>query len=135
MLQALVEMLAMQNSVVLLIDEYDYPILQHIHDNHTATKMRDILKNFYGIIKDLDKHLRFVFFTGVSKFANTSLFSGLNNLQDISLKPEYNNLLRYTSTEITHYFTPHLTQTAHKMECSVEQLLFTSMTHQSTSSS
>src|SRR4030095_12632451 len=123
MLQELVETLAIQNSVVLLIDEYDYPILQHIHDNRIAAQMRDTLKNFYGIIKDLDKHLRFVFFTGVSKFANTSLFSGLNNLQDIGLKPEYNNLLGYTATEITRYFEPHLIQAAHKIGCSVEQLL------------
>ena len=123
MLQELVETLAKQNSVVLLVDEYDYPILQHIHDNRTAVKMRDILKNFYGVIKDLDQHLRFVFFTGVSKFANTSLFSGLNNLQDIGLKPEYNNLLGYTATEITHYFEQHIIKTANKMGCSVEQLL------------
>ncbi len=88
MLRALVMQLAKHNSVVLLIDEYDYPILQHIHDRHAAKAMRDILKSFYGVIKDLDKYLRFVFFTGVSKFSNTSLFSGLNNLQDIGLKPD-----------------------------------------------
>ena len=66
--------------VVILIDEYDKPILDNLENPSLAAKMRDLLKDFYGAIKPLDIHLRFVFLTGVSKFAKTGIFSGLNNL-------------------------------------------------------
>ncbi len=101
MLQELVEQLVKQNSVVLLIDEYDYPILQHIHQPVIAEEMRETLKSFYAVIKGLDPYLKFVFVTGVSKFSKTSLFSGLNNLEDMSLNATCNTLLGYTKTEIT----------------------------------
>ncbi|MBA3751797.1 AAA family ATPase [Candidatus Dependentiae bacterium] len=123
MLKELVKTLAISTTVVLLVDEYDYPILQHIHDKETAKAIRGILKSFYGFIKDLDKYLRFVFFTGVSKFSNTSLFSGLNNLEDIGLDIESNTLLGYTSAEVAHYFHEHVVHMAHKIGCSKERLL------------
>ncbi len=122
-LQELVETLAKRTTVVLLVDEYDYPILQHIHDKETAKAIRAVLKSFYGFIKDLDKYLRFVFFTGVSKFSNTSLFSGLNNLQDIGLRPEFNTLLGYTADEVAHYFEEYVLAMARKIGCTKERLL------------
>ena len=80
-------------NVVVLIDEYDKPILDNLSDNLSdsamAVVMRESLKDFYSIIKDMDAHLRFVFLTGVSKFSKVSLFSGLNNLNDITLDPAY----------------------------------------------
>jgi hypothetical protein len=123
MLQDLVETLAEHNNVALLIDEYDYAILKHIHNPEMANTMREAIKNFYAIIKGLDKHLKFVFLTGVSKFSKTSIFSGLNNLNDISLDNTYNRLLGYTKDEIIRYFEPYLTEAAHQNKYSMEQLL------------
>ncbi|HLX53862.1 MAG TPA: AAA family ATPase, partial [Aquella sp.] len=108
MLQDLVEILADQNPVVLLIDEYDYAILKHIHKPEMANEMRETIKNFYAVIKGLDKYLKFIFLTGVSKFSKTSIFSGLNNLNDIGLDNTYNLLLGYTKDEIIQYFEPYL---------------------------
>lgn len=123
MLQALVKELAKQNSVALLIDEYDYAILQHIHDKKTANAIREILKSFYIVIKGLDEHLKFVFLTGVSKFPRTSIFSGLNNLNDISLDDTYNTLLGYTKSEIVTFFDPYLVAAAQHTGTTVDQLL------------
>ena len=72
--------------VVILVDEYDKPILDNLSKDNksTAYTAREILKNFYGSIKDNDEYLRFVFITGVSKFSKLNLFSGLNNIEDIT---------------------------------------------------
>lgn len=123
MLQELVGTLTNQAPVVLLIDEYDYAILKHIHAPKEAHIMRETIKNFYAVIKGLDKLLKFIFFTGVSRFAKTSIFSGLNNLEDISLSREYNTIAGYTETEIIHTFKPHLIYSAELLHYNVEQLL------------
>src|SRR5262249_32765244 len=107
-LVGLVQELSLKNKVVVLIDEYDKPILDHLHDIQKAHEVREVLKNFYGTLKGLDVSLRAVFVTGVTRFAKTSLFSGMNNLNDISLDIISAQLLGYTQEEITHYFTPYL---------------------------
>ncbi|MDR1559537.1 MAG: AAA family ATPase [Clostridiales bacterium] len=71
--------------VVILIDEYDKPLLDHIIDTETAEANRRVIKSFFGVLKGMDAYLKFVFFTGVSKFTKTSLFSEMNNLLDITL--------------------------------------------------
>ena len=76
------------NKVVILIDEYDKPILDNIEDPQSAKLMREELKNFYSVIKGADEYIKFVFITGVSKFSKVSLFSGLNNLDDITINPK-----------------------------------------------
>lgn len=76
--------------VVVLIDEYDKPILDNIKDADRATVMREGLKDLYSVLKDADPHLKFVFLTGVSKFSKVSLFSGLNNLNDITVEASSN---------------------------------------------
>ena len=93
---------------VVLIDEYDKPILDNITDAPTATAMREGLKNLYSVLKGADEHLKFVFLTGVSKFSKVSLFSGLNNLQDITLTPEYSALCGYTDADVDTVFAPEL---------------------------
>jgi Predicted AAA-ATPase/PD-(D/E)XK nuclease superfamily len=93
---------------VILIDEYDKPILDNITDSDTALEMREGLKNFYSVIKGADAHLRFVFLTGVSKFSKVSLFSGLNNLHDITLSAEYSALCGYTEADVDTIFAPEL---------------------------
>jgi hypothetical protein len=90
--------------VVILIDEYDKPILDTVEDVQTAIGMRDILKDFYGVLKSLDPYLKFVMLTGVSKFVKTGIFSGLNNLNDITLDSAYSGICGYTERDISTIF-------------------------------
>jgi len=90
--------------VVIIIDEYDKPILDRIHKIEKALEIREELKSFYSAIKNSDEYLRFVFITGVSKFSQVSLFSGLNQLQDITFNPDYATLCWYTIEEIKKYY-------------------------------
>ena len=94
--------------VVVLVDEYDKPILDNLDDPATAREMRDGLRNFYSVLKDADAHLKFVFLTGVSKFSKVSLFSGLNNLTDITLDAQYSALCGYTDHDLDTVFAPEL---------------------------
>ena len=93
---------------VLLIDEYDKPMIDNIDNPEMAKQMRDELRGFYSIIKAADEHLRFVMLTGVSKFAKVSIFSGLNNLKDISLNPQYGSICGYTDDDLNEVFSEHL---------------------------
>ncbi len=94
--------------VVLLIDEYDKPMLDNIDDMELAQQMLKQLRGFYSIIKAADEHLHFVMLTGVSKFSKVSIFSGLNNLKDISLDPQYASICGYTEEELGEVFAQHL---------------------------
>ena len=94
--------------VVILIDEYDKPILDNIENIPEALLIRDGIRDFYTNIKDNDRYLRFAFLTGVSKFAKVSIFSGLNNLEDISLNPDYGNICGYTQLDLDTRFAPYL---------------------------
>jgi len=97
LLRQLTEQLAAKHgSVVFLVDEYDKPIIDFLHDVPKAEANHDILKNFYSVLKPLDAHLRFVLITGVSKFSRVSIFSELNNLLDISLHPKFTTLVGKT---------------------------------------
>ena len=93
---------------VLLIDEYDKPMIDNIDDMALAEQMRKQLRGFYSIIKAADEHLRFVMLTGVSKFSKVSIFSGLNNLKDISLNPKYASICGYTEADLNQVFSKHL---------------------------
>ena len=97
-----------QQRVVLLIDEYDKPILDVITDSEQAIANREILKGLYGFIKECDAYLRFVFLTGVSKFSKVNLFSGLNNLEDITLDKRFATIGGYTQSELEDVFVEHL---------------------------
>ena len=91
--------------VVVLVDEYDKPILDALRYPEVARANRDFLSGFYAVIKDSDEHVRFVFLTGVSKFSKVSLFSGLNNLDDITLNPAYSAVCGFTETELDTVFS------------------------------
>ena len=95
--------------VVILIDEYDKPILDNINDIEMAKVMREELKNIYSVIKGADEYIKFAFLTGVSKFSKTSIFSGLNNLNDISLDRRYSSICGYTQRDLEVDFKEHLT--------------------------
>ncbi len=94
--------------VVVLVDEYDKPILDNVTAPDTARQMRDGLRNLYSVIKDEDAHLRFAMLTGVSKFSKVSLFSGLNNLRDITVSPEFSAICGYTDADVDTVFAPEL---------------------------
>jgi len=94
--------------VVVLVDEYDKPILDNINDVEIANGLRDSLRNFYSVIKGSDQYLKFAFLTGVSKFSKVSLFSGLNNLEDITLKSDYSSICGYTQNDVENSFRQYL---------------------------
>lgn len=93
---------------VILIDEYDKPIIDYIDNIPQATFNRDILKSFFSVLKSADEHLRFFLMTGVSRFSKVSIFSDLNNLTDITFNEKYNEICGYTITEIEKYFPEYI---------------------------
>lgn len=112
--------------VAILVDEYDKPIISHIGKDEElssiAKRNRDILKQLFGVLKDyeVEKCLRFVFITGVSKFARVSIFSDLNNLSDLTMLPPYGVLLGYTREELTESFLPYIEELADTHNISVD---------------
>ena len=96
-----------KQSVVVLIDEYDKPMLDNITEKNVK-EIRKELAGFYSVLKDAEKYLKFVFITGVSKFSKTSIFSKLNNLQDISLRKKYSDICGYTQTDLETVFKEYL---------------------------
>ena len=94
--------------VAVLIDEYDKPILDALEVPEVARANRDLLRGLYSTVKFADAHIRFTFITGVSKFSKVSLFSGLNNLKDITLDPRYSALCGYTEADLDTVFAPEL---------------------------
>jgi len=109
--------------VVVIVDEYDKALNDYLDNQAVFEEHRDVLRGFFGLIKPNDKYLEKVFFTGVSKYGKTSVFSTLNNLSDISLNDAYVNMCGYTPEELTHYFVEHLASTAKRFNKSVPELL------------
>ena len=108
--------------VVLLIDEYDKPLVDYIDQTEKAEENREILKSFFSVIKDSDPFLRFFLITGVSKFSKVSLFSDLNHLRDITLADDFATLTGYTQQELNHYFRDEVEQLAQTRGESAAQL-------------
>ena len=109
--------------VVVLVDEYDKPLLQALGDDALLDDYRKTLKAFYGVLKSSDRYLRFVFLTGVTKFAQVSVFSDLNQLNDISMKPQYATICGITRQELENTFFPELNQLAKTNELTYEDTL------------
>ncbi len=109
--------------VVVLVDEYDKPLLQTLCNIPLMEKYRQILKAFYGVLKSSDRYLRFVFLTGVTKFAQVSVFSDLNQLNDISMKPQYATVCGITMQELTYTFAPEIQQLAERNGFTQEEVL------------
>ncbi|MDM8521535.1 ATP-binding protein [Anaerolineales bacterium HSG6] len=118
----LIEKIGQKQRVVILIDEYDKPLLDNF-DNPQLDEMKETLKGFYGVIKGSDAHLRFVLLTGVTKFARVSIFSDLNNLLDISMDIRYAELLGITQTELEYYFADRIDQLSKALNLSQDELL------------
>lgn len=94
--------------VIVLVDEYDKPILDNIDYPERAAEVREGLKNLYSVLKGQDAHLQFIFMTGVTKFSKVSLFSGLNQLKDITLDERYASICGYTQMDLETSFSKHL---------------------------
>ncbi len=94
--------------VVVLIDEYDKPIIDNLDQIEIAKESREVIKRLYTQIKENERYIKFAFLTGVSKFSKASIFSGLNNLEDISLTPKFGTVCGYTQKDIESLFLPYL---------------------------
>ena len=106
--------------VVILIDEYDKPLLETVNDEALNDANRSLLKAFYEVLKQCDRYIRFAFLTGITKFSKTNLFSGVNNLIDITLQEEYTAICGFTETELD-LFAPEIEQLAAANQMTVEQ--------------
>jgi len=121
----LIKNLAQENQVVILIDEYDKPIIEYLGKEEIpkAYENRSILKTFYSVLKDLDSYIRFFLITGVSKFSKVSIFSDLNNVSDISMHPRYATLLGYTQKELESYFEENINHITKEQGIEKQELL------------
>jgi hypothetical protein len=111
-----------ERKVILLIDEYDKPLIDYIDQPDQAERNRDVLKTFFSVIKDADPYLRFFLITGVSKFSKVSLFSDLNHLRDITLVDQFETIAGYTQGELDHYFESDMRRLSEKMGEKTETL-------------
>ncbi|KKQ33045.1 MAG: AAA-ATPase-like protein [candidate division TM6 bacterium GW2011_GWF2_37_49] len=105
--------------VAILVDEYDNPILQVLKDANQAEEIRNATRRFFAAIKGMDAFIDFVFITGVSAFARAGLFSGINNLLDITLDNAYSNICGYTNEEVDSYFSDYI-----KEWCNLENISY-----------
>ena len=107
--------------VVVLIDEYDKPLLRTLFNDDLHDVYREMLTGFYTVLKDADRYLRFVFLTGVTKFSQLGIFSNLNQLMDISMAPDYATICGMTKVEIERDFQPELAALAAMNKLTYEQ--------------
>lgn len=109
--------------VVVLIDEYDAPLLDVVHEKEQLVKLRNIMRNFFSPLKAREAYLRFVFFTGITKFSQVSIFSELNNVTNISMYDEYAGMLGITKEELSGQLSEDIEVLATKMHLTKEQTL------------
>ena len=109
--------------VVILIDEYDAPLLDVVHEKENLVELRLIMKNFYSPIKYLDPWLRFVFITGITKFSQLSIFSEINNLDNISMFDQYSAICGISKTELTTQMKPDIEALGEALGMTYEECL------------
>jgi len=109
--------------VVILVDEYDKPLLGTMDDLKVNNEIRNVLKGFYGILKSADAYIRFVFLTGVTKFSKVSVFSDLNHLKDISLNNNYAGICGISETELKSCFEPEINALADELGKTYDETL------------
>jgi hypothetical protein len=108
---------------VILIDEYDKPLIDNMSNKEVYDKVKRALHDFYQVIKASDEHIKFMFMTGVSRFSGLSIFSALNNLYDITMDAEFSCICGYTQEELESSFNEYIESTAESMGISKEELL------------
>ena len=109
--------------VVLIFDEYDSPVLNVIDDEKKQAEIRSLFNTFYGPIKSMYEHLRFVFITGITKFSQMSIFSTINNISNISLEKDYEGIVGITAEELEQNFAPDIAELAKELGITPEQAL------------
>ena len=109
--------------VVILIDEYDAPLLDVVHEDKTLPVLRDVMRNFYSPLKDCDPHLEFVFIIGITKFSQLSIFSELNNLKNISMRTDYAGVCGITKEEMLTRMTDFLDDFAEAQQITREEAI------------
>ena len=107
--------------VAILIDEYDKPIIDNLGNEPTLSHLRSTLQGFYSVMKSMDARIRFGFLTGVTKIGKMSVFSGLNNLNDISMIPDYVDICGVSETELHEYFDESISELSSANEMSKEE--------------
>ncbi|MDR3125190.1 MAG: ATP-binding protein [Endomicrobium sp.] len=112
-----------EQRVVILIDEYDKPLIDNLLNKEIYSEVKRSLHNFYQVIKAGDKHIQFVLLTGVSQFSGLSIFSGLNNLNNITLDSRYSSICGYTQEELESSFKEYIESTSKEMGLREEELL------------
>jgi len=122
-LEELILELAAKKQVVILIDEYDKPIIDNIDNLVEAERIRDTLKAFYTMIKSMDAYIHFVFITGISKFSRVGVFSSMNNLIDLTLSPRFATALGVTQSELESVFAEHLQALAPQLTLAENDLI------------
>jgi len=122
-LKKLITSLSKKNKVVILIDEYDAPLLANLDNPIKAQAIQKVMKNIFSVLKSLDgkNHIKAIFITGVTKFSKTSLFSGFNNLNDMTLEPEAATLLGYTKEELITYFKEYIEKFSKEQKWTTDQ--------------
>lgn len=119
----LIQCLSKESKVVLLIDEYDKPIIDYLDNLPQARNHQQILKSFYSVIKDADPYIRFLMITGVSKFSKVSIFSELNNLEDLSIDWRSATLTGITQKELEANFDPHIQASQERLGMKEQEML------------
>ena len=109
--------------VVVLVDEYDKPLLQSIGNKEVQTELRNTLRPFYGVLKTMDGCIRFALLTGVTKFGKVSVFSDLNNLRDISMLPAYTEICGISENELHTYFKEEIEEFALNQQTTVADIV------------
>ena len=109
--------------VVVLIDEYEKPILDTLFDKQKAEEIRTVFRDFYGILKSNDDKLRFLLLTGITKFTKTGVFSTLNHLNELTIDKRYSEMFGYTQEELEHYFKDYIEKAIKQLKISKEELL------------
>lgn len=122
MFRELIQNLSEINPVVILIDEYDKPIIEHVNDLGKANKNKEFIASFYEMIKAKDEFLKFVLLTGVTKVSKTSVFSKLNNLTDITRNTKYATMLGITEEELYNNFKKHIEKASEELNLSIKEL-------------
>ncbi len=119
----LIRQMGRDRQVVILIDEYDKPLIDNLENLAEARKIQRVLKDFYTVVKSMDQYIRFVFMTGVSRFSRIGVFSAMNNLLDLTMHPDFAELLGLTEDEIRNSFQGYLAAFSEKQNIFEDVLL------------
>ena len=115
--------------VVVLIDEYDAPLLEVLHEEELLSSMRRVMQEFYQPLKDSEAMIKFCFITGITKFSQLSIFSTINNLKNVTMLPQFSAICGITEHEVKTFLTDGIENMAAKYDCTVEEMFYRIKSH------